>query len=149
MTVQDRIWTVYWTEWGAEAYLYGSKICFHARDDVEFENALMPPGTVIKTWHSMVDYQERRFEPQLPIIDGEGSYHVSISLEADVPEGIYLRFVFFGKNGDEVGSLVVDQSEADLRCPLKTYSYDAQLICAGAHALRFNSFTIEEVDSQC
>ncbi|RRF99130.1 MAG: accessory Sec system protein Asp3 [Coriobacteriaceae bacterium] len=149
MAVHDRIWTVYWTEWGAETYLYGSKICFHAPGDVEFENALMPPGTVIKTWHSMVDYQERRLEPQLPIIDGEGSYHVSVSLEADVPEGIYLRFVFFGKNGDEAGSVVVDQPEADLRCPLKTYSYDAQLICAGAHVLRFHSFTIEELDSQC
>jgi accessory secretory protein Asp3 len=106
----------------------------------------MPAGTVIKAWHSMVNYQEKRIEPSLPIIDGEGSYHVSVSVDCDVPQGVFLRFVFFGKNGEEAGSLVVDRPEADMRCPLKTYSYDAQLICAGGHALRFHSFTISEME---
>ncbi len=137
-------WTVYWDEYASGTYLYGSQIAFHARDDVEFENELMPAGTVIKTWHSMVAYQQERVEPTLPIIDGEGFYHVSVDVECDVPQGVILRFVFFGKNGEEAGSFVMDRPEADMTCPLKTYSYDAQLICAGGHALRFHSFTIEE-----
>jgi accessory secretory protein Asp3 len=145
MAQQDRSWTVFWEEYASDAYLYGSTIRFHALDDVEFENALMPSGTVIKTWYSMANFQERRVEPTLPIIDGEGSYHVSVDLESDVPRGVLLRFAFLGKNGEEAGALVVDGPEADLRCPLKTYSYEAQLICAGAHALRFHSFTITEV----
>ncbi len=144
MARDDRSWTVCWDAHVSGAYLYGSEITFHDRDDVEFRNALMPAGTVIHTWYSMVNYQERRVEPSLPIIDGEGSYHVSVRIDADVPQGVFLRLVFFGKNGEEAGSVVVDQPEADFRCPLKTYSYEAQLICAGAHALRFHSFTITE-----
>ena len=81
MPSQDRSWTVYWEEYASDAYLYGSSISFHAHDDVEFANELMPAGTVIKTWHSMVNFQERRVEPTLPIIDGEGSYHVTVDLE--------------------------------------------------------------------
>lgn len=146
MAERDKSWTVYWDEYTSDAYLYGSEIQFHARDDVEFTNALMPAGTVIKAWHSMVNYQEKRIEPSLPIIDGEGSYHVSVSVDCDVPQGVFLRFVFYGKNGEEAGTLVVDRPEADMRCPLKTYSYDAQLICAGGHALRFHSFTISETE---
>ena len=145
MPSQDRSWTVYWEEYASDAYLYGSSISFHAHDDVEFANELMPAGTVIKTWHSMVNFQERRVEPTLPIIDGEGSYHVTVDLESDVPQGTLLRFSFLDKNGEEAGARVVDGPEADLRCPLKTYSYEAQLVCAGAHALRFHSFTITEV----
>jgi accessory secretory protein Asp3 len=148
MPEQDRNWTVYWDEHASGVYLYGSELEFHARDDVEFRNALMPAGTVIKSWYSMVNFQERRVEPSLPIIDGEGRYHVSLDIDSDVPQGIFLRFVFHGKNGDEAGSLVMDQPEMDLRCPLKTYSYEAQLICAGAHSFRFHSFTITERDPE-
>lgn len=141
-------WTVYWDEYTSGVYLYGSEVVFHARDDVEFTNELMPAGTVIRTWHSMVAFQEKRIEPTLPIIDGEGSYHVSVDIDCDVDQGIFLRFVFFGKNGEEAGSFVMDGPEADMTCPLKTYSYDAQLICAGGHAFRFHSFTISEKEQQ-
>ncbi|MCI1998272.1 accessory Sec system protein Asp3 [Olsenella porci] len=144
MPEQEGSWTVYWDEYASGVYLYGSELEFHARDDVEFRNDLMPAGTVIKSWYSMVNYQGRRVEPSLPIIDGEGSYHVSLDIDCDVPQGIFLRFVFLGKNGEEAGSLVMDQPEMDLKCPLKTYSYEAQLICAGAHAFHFHSFTITE-----
>lgn len=141
-------WTVYWDEYTSGVYLYGSEIVFHARDDVEFTNELMPAGTVIRTWHSMVAFQEKRIEPTLPIIDGEGSYHVSVDIDCDVDQGIFLRFVFFGKNGEEAGSFVMDGPEVDMTCPLKTYSYDAQLICAGGHAFRFHSLTISEKEQQ-
>ncbi|MQM72035.1 MAG: accessory Sec system protein Asp3 [Eubacteriaceae bacterium] len=144
MAKQNKQWTVYWNEYTADTYLYGTEIEFIAPDDVAFQNALMPPGTVIKTWYSMVNFQAGRVEPTLPIIDGEGRYHVSTAFDCDVPGGIFLRLVFLGKNGDEAGSLVVDQPEMNFRCPLKTYSYEAQLICAGAHAFHFHSFTISE-----
>lgn len=147
MAEQDNSWTVYWDKYASDVYLYGSQIEFRALDDVEFRNALMPAGTVIRTWYSMVNYQEKRVEPSLPIIDGEGSYHVSLSIDADVPEGIFLRLVFFGKNGEEAGSLVVDH-DMDFSCPLKTYSYEAQLICAGGHAFHFHSFTITEKETK-
>jgi accessory secretory protein Asp3 len=148
MAVHEKSWIVYWTEYGADAYLYGAEISFHAKDDVEYSCALMPAGTIIKTWHSMVNFQEKRLEPQLPIIDGEGTYHISVAIDAEVEQGIYLRLAFLGKNGEEAGSLIVDQPEMDFRCPLKTYSYEAQLICAGAHRFRFHSFTITEKEAR-
>lgn len=148
MNELENSWTVTWNENAGDTYLYGSEIRFIAQDDVEFCNALMPAGTVIKVWYSMVNYQAGRIEPSLPIIDGEGSYHVSLKIDTDVPQGIFLRFVFHGKNGEEAGSRVMDEPEMDLKCPLKAYSYEAQLICAGAHAFHFHSFTITETGRQ-
>lgn len=144
MAEWNRQWKIYWNEYTSDSYLYGSEIEFLARDDVAFRNALMPPGTIIKKWYSMVNYQAGRIEPSLPIIDGEGKYHISIDLTCDVKDGIILRLLFLGKNGEEAESLFVDRSEMDFKCPLKTYSYEAQLICAGAHSFHFHSFTISE-----
>lgn len=144
MARQTKAWAVYWNEYASDTYLYGTEIEFLAQDDVAFHNELMPPGTAIKTWYSMVNYQAGRIEPSLPIIDGEGRYHIAVDIDCDVPGGVFLRLVFLGKNGDEAGSLVVDQPEMDFRCPLKTYSYKAQLICAGAHTIHFHAFTISE-----
>ena len=41
-------WTIYWNEYSSDTYLYGSEITYHKKDDVEFRNELMPPGTLIK-----------------------------------------------------------------------------------------------------
>ena len=41
-------WTVYWNEYSANTYLYGSRVLYHARDDVEFQNILMPPVTWVR-----------------------------------------------------------------------------------------------------
>ncbi|MDY3991221.1 MAG: accessory Sec system protein Asp3 [Lachnospiraceae bacterium] len=144
MTEWNRQWKVSWDEYASDTYLYGAQIEFISGNDVFYQNELMPPGTAIKTWYSMVNFQAKRIEPALPIIDGEGSYHISADIDCDVEGGIFLRLVFLGKNGDEAGSLVVEEDEMDFRCPLKTYSYEVQLICAGAHSLHFHSFTISE-----
>ena len=50
-------WNIHWNEYTKDTYLYGSELVFHAKDDVEFKNELMPPGTVIKSWFSRVNYQ--------------------------------------------------------------------------------------------
>ena len=144
MAQQEKQWTIYWNEYASDTYLYGSEIEFRSQDDVVFQNALIPPGTAIKTWYSMVNFQAGRIEPTLPIIDGEGKYHIVVDLDSDIPKGIFLRLDFLGKNGEEAGSFIVDQPEMDFQCPLKTYSYKAELICAGGHTFHFHSFTISE-----
>lgn len=141
------MWKVFWTDYTSDTYLYGSEIQFLAKDDVSFRNDLMPPGTVIKRWYSRVNYQAQRIEPSLPLIDGEGRYHIVMDADGGAEDGLLLRLAFFGKNGAEEGSFVLNQPESDFRCPLKTYSYEVQLICAGAHAFHFHSFTITELDS--
>ena len=76
-------WTVFWTEYSSDAYLYGSQITFHNKDDVEFVNELMPPGTIIKQWYSKTNFQTQKIEPALPIIDGETEYLITLNIDTE------------------------------------------------------------------
>ena len=138
-------WMVFWSEYASDTYLYGSQISFHKKDDVEFSNALMPPGTVIKQWYSMTNFQAQKIEPTLPIIDGEGEYQITLNI--DVPEEEYLlaQLVFYDRYGVEAGILALRDKETRFRCPLKTYSYKLQLINSGVSNFRFHSIVIQEV----
>ena len=138
-------WMVFWSEYASDTYLYGSKISFHKKDDVEFSNALMQPGTVIKQWYSMTNFQAQKIEPTLPIIDGEGEYQITLNI--DVPEEEYLlaQLVFYDRYGVEAGILALRDKETRFRCPLKTYSYKLQLINSGVSNFRFHSIVIQEV----
>ena len=138
-------WTVFWTEYSADTYLYGSQITYHNKDNVEFVNKLMPPGTVIKQWYSKTNFQMDRVEPTLPIIDGEGEYVITLNI--DIPEGEnYLaRLVFYDKYEVEAGQVILRDKETVFRCPLKTYSYRLQLINGGMTRLHFHSVVIQEI----
>ncbi len=138
-------WTIYWNEYAANAYTYGSKITFHQKDDVEFVNALMPPGTVMKQWHSKTNFQTQRIEPTLPIIDGETEYRITINMDVEPGENCLVRLVFFDRYGMEAGTLTLRDRETQFRCPLKTYSYNLQLINGGVTRLHFHSVVIQEV----
>lgn len=137
-------WKIYWNEYARDAYIYGAKLTFHARDDVAFENELMPPGTVIKCWYSKVNYQAMRIEPALPMIDGEGSYHIHLNANAEPADGLILKLVFRDRYDQEAGFKIVRDGEADFRCPLKTFSYEVQLINGGATRFHFHSIIITE-----
>jgi accessory secretory protein Asp3 len=138
-------WTIYWNEYSANAYLYGSEIFYHKKDDVEYINALMPPGTVIKEWYSRTNYQARRIEPALPLIDGEGSYRMTVSLDCPEGEAWLMRLVFYDRYDMEAGSIPVRDNVTEFRCPLKTYSYKLQLINGGMTRFHFHSVVIQEI----
>lgn len=138
-------WKIYWGEYVKDAYLYGSEIAFHSKTDVEFKNELMPPGTVIKRWYSKTNYQTMQIEPSLPMIDGEGSYHIKLNVTAEEPEGLLLKIVYYDRYDVEAGSQIIRGSESDFRCPLKTYSYEVQLIYAGTSEFHFHSIVITEL----
>ena len=141
-------WKIYWNEHAKDAYLYGTEMCFHAKDDIEFRNELMPPGTVIKQWFSKVNYQARRIEPALPMIDGEGRYHISLDASAEPLDGLLLKLIFYDRYDMEAGSRIVRDKEADFQCPLKTFSYEVQLINAGAAQFHFHWITLMEVTDE-
>ena len=141
-------WTIYWNEYSANAYLYGSEIFYHKKDDVEYINALMPPGTVIKKWFSKVNYQMMRIEPSLPMIDGEGRYHISLNAASEPADGLLLRLVFYDRYDAEAGSQIIRDGEGDFQCPLKTFSYELQLINAGVTRLHFHWITIMEITDE-
>ena len=136
---------VYWSEYASDTYLYGSKVSFHKKDDVEFENVLMPPGTIIKKWYSKTNFQRQRIEPSLPIIDGEGEYLITLNIDTE-EQGVCLgRLVYIDRYGVEAGSLTLRDRETVFRCPLKTYSYQLQLINGGVKKFHFHSVVIQEV----
>lgn len=138
-------WTVFWNEYASDTYLYGSQIIFHKKDDVEFRNMLMPPGTIIKQWYSKTNFQLQRIEPALPIIDGEGEYQIILNIDTEENETCLGRLVFYDKYEVEAGSVTLRDKVTNFRCPLKTYSYRLQLINGGVTKLHFHSIVIREI----
>lgn len=138
-------WTIYWNEYASDTYLYGSEIQFHQKDDVEYLNRLMPPGTIIKQWYSKTNFQLQRIEPALPIIDGETQYKITINIDTEEDENCLVRLVFYDRYEVEAGSLTLRDKETVFRCPLKTYSYRLQLINGGVTKFHFHSVVIQEV----
>lgn len=140
----EKSWKIYWREYSSNFYLYGSVIRFYAKDDVYFENELMPAGTVIKEWYSKTNYQAMRIEPELPIIDGESKYSIQVNISGCKEGTCMVRFVFFDRYESEIGHLNVKSPSMDFQCPLKTYSYRVQLINAGVTSFHFHSLVITE-----
>lgn len=138
-------WTIYWNEYSSDTYLYGSRLSFHKKDDVEFENLLMPPGTIIKQWYSKTNFQMQKIEPSLPMIDGESSYQIILNVDVPDGENIMGRLVFFDRYEMEAGSVFFRDKVTEFRCPLKTYSYSLQLINGGVTHLHFHSIEIQEI----
>lgn len=138
-------WTIYWNEYASDTYLYGSEIAFQKKDEVEFRNQLMPPGTIIKQWYSKTNFQRQKIEPSLPIIDGESDYRIILNIDVPENETVLARLVFYDKYEVEAGCVMVRDRVADFKCPLKTYSYRLQLVNGGCTSLVFHSIIIQEV----
>ncbi len=145
---KDGRWIILWREYSANTFLYGAAMHFLAKDDVEYDNPLLPPGTAVKTWMSKTNFQRDQLEPALPLIDGERSYRVHLEADCDVPSGLLLRFSFFQKNGTPEGNFVMRGTDAEFRCPIRTNDYNVELIAAGAHHFHFHYFSMEELQEQ-
>lgn len=138
-------WTIYWNEYSTNTYLYGSEIIYHKRDDVEFHNLQMPPGTIIKQWYSKTNFQLQKIEPALPMIDGESEYQITINIDSAENENCLVRLVFYDRYEIEAGNITLRDRVTKFKCPLKTYSYRLQLINGGVTKLHFHSIVIQEV----
>ena len=112
---------------------------------MEFENLLMPPGTVIKQWYSKTNFQRQKIEPSLPMIDGESSYRIILNVDIPDGENIMGRLVYFDRYGMEAGDMFLRDKVTEFRCPLKTYSYNLQLINGGVTHFHFHSIEIQEI----
>ena len=139
-------WTVYWNEYSSNTYLYGSEITYHAKDDVEFKNMLMAPGTVIKHWFSKTYYQMQRIEPALPMIDGEGRYQLTVHIDCPEDETWLIQLIFYDKYEVEAGRISVRDEVSYFQCPLRTYSYRMQLMNGGMTRFHFHKIEIQEVE---
>lgn len=138
-------WIIYWNEYASDTYLFGSQISFHKKDDVEFHNVLMPPGTIIKQWYSKTNFQMQKIEPALPMIDGESEYQITLNVDTLKDENCLGRLIFYDRYGVEAGNMTLRDKETRFQCPLKTYSYILQLINGGVTKLNFHSVVIQEI----
>lgn len=138
-------WTIHWNEYVSDTYLYGSEVKFHNKNQVEYNNQFMPPGTVIKQWYSKTQFWAQKIEPSLPIIDGETEYILKVNIDVPENENITVRLEFFDRYGVKAGYLNIRDKEIRFRCPLKTYSYNLQLINSGVSKFTFHSIIIQEV----
>lgn len=141
-------WTVYWNEYSSNTYLYGSEISYHAKDDVEFKNERMAPGTVIRHWFSKTNYQMQRIEPALPMIDGEGRYRLTVHIDCPEGETWLVQLVFYDKYEAEAGRISVRDKVSYFQCPLRTYSYRIQLMNGGMTQFHFHEIEIQEVEHE-
>lgn len=138
-------WTIYWNEYSSDAFLYGSRILYHKRDDVEYRNHLLPIGAIINQWYSKTNYQMQRIEPSLPMIDGESEYQMVVNITCPEGEECFVRLVFYDRYDEEAGSFAIRGREASFRCPLKTYYYKLQLINGGVTHFHFHWIEIREL----
>lgn len=138
-------WKIYWSDYTTNSYLYGSNIVFHDKGHVEFENMLMPPGTVINRWYSLTNFQAQKIEPSLPIIDGEIRYRIAANIETEDSKEVLLRLVYYDRYKEEIGNQVITGLKGEFQCPLRTYSYELQLISGGVTRLDFHWIIIQEV----
>lgn len=141
-------WTIYWNEYATDTYLYGSEVIYHKKDDVEYINQLMPPGTIIKQWYSKTNFQMQKIEPSLPIIDGESEYQITVNIDTAENENCLVRLVFYDRYEMEAGSITLRDKTTTFKCPLKTYSYRMQLVNGGVKKLNFHSIVIQEVEHE-
>lgn len=141
-------WKIYWNGYASYTYLYGSTVEFIGRDNVRFENELMPPGTVIKEWFSKTNFQGNHIEPTLPLIDGEGSYSFEAFIDCKTDEQFLFKMIFFDRFDNETGSIHIWDRKTVFRCPMNTFSYKLQLINGGMTGFSFHYLVIQEINDE-
>ena len=153
--MEDRIYLVFWDENAADTYLYGSEITFHKNRLVEYENHRMASGTVIRTWFSQTNYQAKRLEPQLPILQEGKRYEVRAFLKCNTSKTILLQINYYSRQ-DEL--LQVDTFESVevggsgcfcnyITCPERTDHWELRLVQTGSEAIWFHHFEIRQIET--
>ena len=143
-------WNVRWREYTSDTYIFGSVIKFLDDGTVVYKNRLIPPGTVIHKWYSKTNFQLKKIEPTLPLIDGERAYSITLNvdIEYDNSDALMLRIIFFDRYDKEAESIIVRGRKAYFKPSIKTYSYCIELINGGEADFKFHSFDIEEVSKE-
>lgn len=141
-------WVIRWNYYSNKTFLHGSKINYLSKDDIYFENALMPSGAVIKEWFSKTNFQRDGVEPSLPLIDGEGTYQLSYNIDQIAGGSCLFKLIFFDRFEEEVGQTIIWDSGTIFKCPMPTYSYCLQLINGGMTSFHFHSIVIREINDE-
>lgn len=141
-------WVIRWNYYCKNTFFNGSRIDFLSKDDIAFENELMPSGVVIKEWLSQTNFQRDKMEPTLPLIDGEGTYQLLYDIDQINQGSCLFKLIFYDRFEEEVGQTIIWDSGTIFKCPMPTYSYRLQLINGGMTRFHFHSIVIREISDE-
>lgn len=144
MKEKQFIYLVYWDSFAQDTYLYGSTVYFEENRYVHYENEMMPPGTVIKKWYSEVNYQAKRVEPQLPVLEVGETYEFRSFLNVTPDKGVKLRVRFYNQQNEEMGVQILEEKVEKVFVPPRTYRYELELIHTGARKMDFHHIEIQK-----
>lgn len=136
---------IYWNNFAKGSYAQGGQTRFEGRT-VYFENALMSPSLVIKTWTSLTNYQAGRTQPDLPFLRRGQDYRLRLEAESQPFQTLYVRVEFFDRFRESLGFELLKQDELVFTYPDQAYSYDIQLINAGCRSFVFHQLLLESVE---
>ncbi len=143
---QTAVYYVPWRDQGSGLYLYGTKLSIDKHGEVVLENPLMPAGTRIMQWDSHLNYQERRTEPLLPVLETGREYVFRAIMKAEPEHGVMFRLDFYDRQQEAIGHLILRELQEVFTLPEGTYSYSLQLIQTGADRITFRHVEIYPKD---
>ncbi len=138
---------IYWKNYSQSTYSHGSQIDFQ-KDQVFFENSLMPPSFVIKSWDSMTNFQAVRSQPSLPLLKKGASYQLDLVAEVEPKHAAYLQINFFDRHHEKIHFEILKNQQNQFTYPQEAYSYQIALINAGATSLTFKYLSLRALGSE-
>lgn len=134
---------VYWTQINYTTFMNGSQIKFKPYK-TEFNNPLMPSGTLIHEWLMKASYYKDRVIPTLPILKMGTDYELQMEYNTIPENSIYLKIVFYRKNDIILDTCIIRDKDFEFTFPKEAHSYKIQLFNAGIEKMIFNHMTIKE-----
>lgn len=131
------IYLVRWDNDADRTYLYGTELTRMDDGTVVFTNEMMPSGMVIREWESLTNYQSRRIEPQLPLMEAGDTMTVRLRMRCVPENAVFLRINFYDYHKEQVDFTIIRGGTGTFTFPEGAYSYNLQLIEAGSHRMVF------------
>ena len=135
---------IFWDGLSLDTMLYGSRIHYMPEHQVYYQNDILPSGTILKTWYSSVNYQVKRHEAQLPLLEEGRRYRIRGIMESNPENTLLLRVNFLSRAGKNMENFFIE-GEKEFICPNKAYSYTIELINGGMQSFLFHEIEISKL----
>ncbi|WP_314434322.1 accessory Sec system protein Asp3 [uncultured Streptococcus sp.] len=137
---------IHWGETGG-TYMYGTNVSYSPDKSVRLYNPLLASGEILKTWFSSVNYQAARTQPQLPLLQRNQEYQLSLVFDCWPENGMYTKITFLDRYGDILEEKIEKVKDFVFTYPEESYTYQISLLAAGFESLTFYHFSIKEIRS--
>lgn len=135
---------IYWPPDIDNSFIFGSQIRVQANDEVCFNNRLMTPGVAMKKWAMAVNYQGAKFVPQLPHLQINHQYRLTLHAHMQPSNSVLVRLIFFDLQGNELKRYDFNRASSYFTVPVATISWKMELINAGNEQIDFRRIEICE-----